>query len=122
MRFVRQQLQKNFELAYYSLILSYILFYGFFLTRILTFNKNILYLYMLKIWEVNFNDGGWHQSLPSFTIIAESSDMAKKIAIEQNERYSKWIVWATELKIPGYIIEVYDEKTYNREKNLDKLL
>jgi hypothetical protein len=77
---------------------------------------------MLKIWEVTFNDGGWHQNLPSFTIIAENSDMAKKIAIEQNKRYSGWIVWASELKIPGYIIEVYDEKTYNREKNLDKLL
>ena len=28
---------------------------------------------------------------------------------------------ASEFKIDGYVIEVYDEKTYNRKKNLDNL-
>ena len=74
---------------------------------------------MLKIWKVTFNDGGWHSgNLPSFHIIAESSDEAKKIAIEKNKHYSNWDVWAIEFKIPGYVIEVYDKKTYKREKNL----
>lgn len=33
---------------------------------------------MLKIWKVTFNDGGWHERLPSYTVVAENSDEAKK--------------------------------------------
>lgn len=77
---------------------------------------------MLKIWKVTFNDGGWHESLPSFTIVAESKSEAIDIAKSENKHYTGWDVWASEFKIEGYVIEVYDEKTYQREKNLDKLL
>lgn len=76
---------------------------------------------MLKIWKVTFNDGGWHQSLPSFTIVAESESKSIDIAKSENRRYSNWDVWASEFKIEGYVIEVYDKKTYQREKNLEKL-
>lgn len=31
-------------------------------------------------------------------------------------------VWVSEFKIDGYVIEVYDEKTYNRDKNIEKIL
>jgi hypothetical protein len=78
---------------------------------------------MMKIYTVTFNDGGWHSSLPSYTIVAESKEKAIEKVLEENPRYKNgWDKWASEFKIEGYIIEVYDEKTYNREKNLDKIL
>ena len=79
---------------------------------------------MMKIWTVTFNDGGWHSvSLPSYQVVAESKDEAIEKVLEDNPRYrSGWDAWASEFKIEGYVIEVYDEKTYNREKNLEKLV
>lgn len=76
----------------------------------------------MKIWTVTFNDGGWHSSLPSYTVVAESKEEAIEKVLEQNPRYKNgWDKWASEFKIEGYVIEVYDEKTYNRDKNLDGL-
>jgi hypothetical protein len=77
----------------------------------------------MKIWTVKFNDGGWHSgSLPSYQVVAESKDEAIEKVLEDNPRYrSGWDAWASEFKMEGYVIEVYDEKTYNREKNLDNL-
>lgn len=34
---------------------------------------------MLKIYEVTFNDGGWHQSLTKFTTVAESAEEAEAL-------------------------------------------
>jgi hypothetical protein len=78
----------------------------------------------MKIYKITFNDGGWHSgSLPSITVVAESSDSAKEKALSENPRYKQgYDVWVSEFKIDGYVIEVYDEKTYNRDKNLDKIL
>lgn len=76
----------------------------------------------MKIYDVTFNDGGWHTSLPSYKQVAESKkDAIEKVLLERPS-YRTWDVWATEFKIDGYIIEVYDEKTYNRDKNLEKIL
>lgn len=77
----------------------------------------------MKIWTVTFNDGGWHSgSLPRYQVVAESKDEAIEKVLEDNPRYrSGWDAWASEFKMEGYVIEVYDEKTYNREKNLDNL-
>lgn len=60
----------------------------------------------LKIFNVTFNDGGWHQSLPSVTIIAENDKDAVIIARKENSRYSSWDCWASEFKIEGYTIIV----------------
>ena len=78
----------------------------------------------MKIWTVTFNDGGWHSgSLPSYQVVAESKDDAIEKVLEDNPRYkSGYDKWASEFKIEGYIIEVFDEKTYNRDKNLEKLV
>jgi hypothetical protein len=75
----------------------------------------------LKIWKVTFNDGGWHQSLPSFTYVAESEDKAKKLALNEHPQYKTWDCWASEFTIDGFIIEVYDEKTYKSDKR-DELI
>ena len=76
----------------------------------------------MKIWTVTFNDGGWHSSLPSYKVVAESKEEAIEKVLEENPRYKNgWDKWASEFKIEGYVIEVYDEKTYNRDKNLDGL-
>jgi hypothetical protein len=77
----------------------------------------------MKIWTVTFNDGGWHSSLPSYQVVAESKDEAIEKVLEDNPRYKTgYDKWVSEFKIEGYVIEVYDEKTYNREKNLEKLI
>ena len=77
----------------------------------------------MKIWTVTFNDGGWHSgSLPSYQVVAESKDDAIEKVLEDNPRYkSGYDKWASEFKIEGYVIEVYDEVSYNREKNLKNL-
>lgn len=79
---------------------------------------------MMKIYTVTFNDGGWHSgSLPSYQVVAESRDKAIEKVLEDNPQYrSGYDKWASEFKIEGYVIEVYDEKTYNRTKNLDNLI
>jgi hypothetical protein len=77
----------------------------------------------MKIWTVTFNDGGWHTSLPEYQVVAESKDEAIEKVLEDNPRYKTgYDKWASEFKIEGYVIEVYDEKTYNREKSLEKLV
>ena len=78
----------------------------------------------MKIYNVTFNDGGWHSgSLPRFQIVAENKEEAiEKVLIDYPSYRKGYDVLAIEFKIKGYIIEVYDEKTYNRNKKLDKLL
>lgn len=44
------------------------------------------------------------------------------MVLEEHKYYKDWDCWATEFKIKGYIIEIYDEKTYMREKNLGNLV
>jgi len=76
----------------------------------------------MKIWTVTFNDGGWHTSRPEYQVVAESKEEAIEKILEKNPHYrTGYDKWASEFKIEGYIIEVYDEKTYNREKNLNNL-
>ena len=76
----------------------------------------------MKIYNVTFNDGGWHSSLPKFQVVANSKKEAIDKVLVDHSYYEKWDSWASEFKIEGYVIEVYDEKTYTREKNLDKLV
>lgn len=76
----------------------------------------------MKIYEVFFNDGGWHESMPKCIVVAENKEDAKSKAIAEYPHYIHADVFVNEFKIDGYIIEVYDEKTYNREKNLEKLV
>jgi hypothetical protein len=78
----------------------------------------------MKIYKITFNDGGWHSgSLPNITVVAESSDEAKEKALNENPRYKQgYDVWVSEFKIDGYVIEVYDEKSYNRDKNINNLV
>ena len=77
---------------------------------------------MLKIWIITFNDGGWHTSRREYQVDSETKEEAIQKVLEENPRYkSGYDIWASEFKIEGYVIEVYDEKTYNREKNLENL-
>lgn len=79
----------------------------------------------MKIYTITFNDGGWYSSggRPSFITVAETKEKAIQDVLEKNPSYRKgYDVWATEFKIEGYVIEVYDEKTYNRDKNLENII
>lgn len=72
----------------------------------------------MKIYNVTFNDGGWHTALPSFTTVANSKDEAIENVLRDNPSYRKgYDKWASEFKIEGYVIEVYDKTSYNRDKN-----
>jgi len=78
----------------------------------------------MKIWTVTFNDGGWYSGpRPNFTIVSESQKEAIAKVLEENPIYKNgYDVWASEFKIDGYVIEVYDEKSYNRDKTLKQIL
>lgn len=77
----------------------------------------------MKIWVVTFNDGGWYSSRPEYQVVAETKEEAIEKVLEKNPNYRNgYDKWASEFKIDGYVIEVYDEKTYNREKNLENLI
>lgn len=78
----------------------------------------------MKIYEVTFNDGGWHSGpLPSFQIVAENKQEAIEKVLEKHPSYKTgYDKWVSEFKIKGYVIEVYDKKTYKRNKKLDKIL
>ena len=84
----------------------------------------MLIFVIMKIYTVTFNDGGWHSgSRPEYQVVAESKDEAiEKVLIEVPRYRNGYDAWASEFKIAGYVIEVYDEKTYNREQNLENLL
>lgn len=74
----------------------------------------------MKIYNVTFNDGGWHS--PSFRVVAENEKEAIEKVLQENPHYKDWDKWATEFKIEGYVIEVYDEKSYNRDKKISDVL
>ena len=79
----------------------------------------------MKIYDVTFNDCGWYSSggRPSFQVVAENKQAAIDMVLKDHPSYAKgYDVWASEFKIEGYVIEVYDKKTYKRDKKLKKLL
>ena len=77
----------------------------------------------MKIYTVTFNNGWYSVSRPEYQVVAETKeDAIEKVLIDFPIYRNGYDAWASEFKIKGYVIEVYDEKTYNREKSLDKLL
>jgi hypothetical protein len=100
------------------MIFCYILiFTGFFDVSLLIF-----IFVIMKIWTVTFNDGGWYSSRPEYQTVAETAQEAINKVLEENVQYKNgYDAWAVEFKIPGYVIEVYDERTYKREKNFKNL-
>ena len=77
----------------------------------------------MKIYTVTFNDGGWYSgSRPEYQVVTESKESAIEKVLIKNPHYrSGYDAWASEFKIEGYVIEVYDEKTYQRDINLKTL-
>jgi hypothetical protein len=76
----------------------------------------------MKIFTVTFNDGGWYSNRPDYKVVAEDVKQAiEKVLVENPQYRSGYDAWATEFKIPGYVIEVYNEVSYNRERNLENL-
>ena len=79
---------------------------------------------MMKIYNVTFNDGGWHSGpLPKYPTVASTKEEAIQNVLKEYPNYkSGYDRWAVEFKIDGYVIEVYDEKTYNRDKSIKTLI
>jgi excinuclease UvrABC helicase subunit UvrB len=83
--------------------------------------NNFVYLNM-KIYTVTLFDGGWHSSRPEYQVVAESKESAiEKVLIKIPYYRSGYDACASEFKIEGYVIEVYDEKTYQRDINIKTL-
>ena len=60
---------------------------------------------------------------PNPQVVASSKEEAIEKVLETHPHYkSGYDAWASEFKIEGYVIEIHDEKTYNRDKNLEKLI
>ena len=77
----------------------------------------------MKIYIATFNDGSFYASgLPEVFVVADSIKSAKDRALEIRPTFNTSEIWVSELKIDGYVIEVYDEKLYNRHVILEKLL
>lgn len=74
---------------------------------------------ILKIYEVTYMYGGWVSVKE--TVVAHSKEEAIETVIKNNKYWEIRNTYAREFKIDGYVIEVYDEKTYIRDKNLEKL-
>jgi hypothetical protein len=77
----------------------------------------------MKIYKVLFNDGSFYSSgIPEIMVVAESIEDAKDKALEKNPKYSLgYDVWVKEFEIEGYVIEVFEKKSYDRDKSLDKI-
>ena len=76
----------------------------------------------LKIFTVTFNDGDWHQSLPKFTVVAESADDAEEMVRNEQTAYKNCNGWASEFKIEGYEISVKNAKAQQRDDQIDAIL
>lgn len=76
----------------------------------------------LHIYKVTHMHGGWvTDGYPKEEVITYSKDEAINIALSNNPSWDRGNTYASEFTKKGYVIEVYDEKTYNREKNIKKL-
>jgi excinuclease UvrABC helicase subunit UvrB len=77
----------------------------------------------MKIYSVSFNDGGWHESRQVYMEVAENrNDAIEQVLVKHPYYRTGYDKMASEFKIEGYVIEVYDEKSYNRDKNIEKIL
>lgn len=76
----------------------------------------------LHIYDVTHMHGGWVTGgYPSERVIASSKEEAIDMVLAEHKYWERRNTYATEFKIKGYVIEVYDEKSYNREKNIENL-
>ncbi len=76
----------------------------------------------LHIYKVTHMHGGWvTDGYPNEEVITFSKDEAINIALFNNPSWDRRNTSASEFIIKGYVIEVYDEKSYNRDKNIEKL-
>jgi hypothetical protein len=76
----------------------------------------------LHIYDVTHMHGGWvTNGYPTERVISSSKEEALDTILEKNTSWERRNTYASEFKIDGYVIEVYDEKTYNRDEILKKL-
>lgn len=66
--------------------------------------------------------GGWVEGgYPTERVIALSKEEAIDMVLSDRPYWERRNTYASEFKIKGYVIEVYDEKTYNRDKSIKSL-
>lgn len=78
----------------------------------------------LKIYKVTHMHGDWvgEGGYPKERVIASSKEEAIEMVLKERKYWDRRNTYASEFKIKGYVIEVYDEKTYKRDKNLESIL
>jgi hypothetical protein len=75
----------------------------------------------LKIWIVYYNDGGWHSSMDKKMLVAESKDEAVEKAKSERKHFVGDI-FATEFEIEGYVIEVHEKSSWERNNKINNIL
>ncbi len=82
----------------------------------------------MKLFNVSWSeDGQWKSGMDNYKLVpADSKEEAKqkansdpKNAVYQSRWYS---CYCSEVKINGYVIEVYDETSYKRDKKIEKII
>lgn len=77
----------------------------------------------MKIWTIWFNDGGWHESRREYQAVANTKEEAIEKVLQEHTYYrTGYDIICSEFKIDGYVIEVYDEATYIRDKKIDDIM
>jgi hypothetical protein len=76
----------------------------------------------LHIYDVTHMHGGWvTDGYPKERVVASSKDEALEMVLDKQKYWDRRNTYASEFTIDGYIIEVYDEKTYKRDKAIKSL-
>ena len=77
----------------------------------------------LKIYNITFNNGSWSSgSSPTEIVVAESKEQAIEKALEKSPQYKYYDKWASEFTIDGYVIELHDKATYERDNNINSII
>lgn len=77
----------------------------------------------MKIYNVSFNDGGWHESRPVYQVVANNREEAIEMVLIERPYYRRGHdIMCSEFKIEGYVIEVTDKIGYERGKKLESLI
>jgi hypothetical protein len=76
----------------------------------------------LHIYDVTHMHGGWvTDGYPTERVIATLKEEALNMVLADKTYWDRRNTHASEFKIKGYVIEVFDEVSYNRDKIIEKL-
>lgn len=77
----------------------------------------------MKIWNVWFNDGGWSTGRTVYQEVASTKEEAiEKVLVDKPFYRTGYDVLCSEFTMEGYVIKVYDERSYKRDRIIDDII